>query len=84
MVKDRIIELDNGINYYILEEISYNNKKYILAALCNLGEETVDADKYLVLEIKIEDNNLITADIEDDNLANKVIELLVEKVKANI
>ena len=48
MVKDRIIELDNGINYYILEEISYKNKKYILAVVCNLEEETVDTDKFRI------------------------------------
>ena len=69
MVKDKIIELENGINYYILEETSYNDRKYVLAAVCDLEKDDLNTEDFIIMEIKIVDNNLMTANIEDDNLA---------------
>ena len=81
MIKDKIIELTNGVNYYILDEISYNNRKFILAAECDLENDTVNEDKYIVMELKINKNDLYIVNIEDDDLAKIVTKLLIEKVK---
>ena len=81
MVKDKIIELENGTNYYILEEITYNDSKYILAAECNLDTEEVNEDEYIVQEIKLNNADLVTANIEDDTIAQTVTKLLIEKVR---
>lgn len=81
MIKDRIIELENGTNYYILDDIAYMQKKYVLAAECDLENDSVNEDKYIVMELKINNNELFIVNIEDDNLANIVTKLLIEKVK---
>lgn len=81
MIRDKIIELENGINYYILEEITYNNKKYALAVECDLEKEEINENKYIVMELKLENNNLITADIEDDKEAKIISKMLLEKVR---
>ena len=83
MIKDKIIELIGGINYYILEELSYNNKKYILAVECDLEKDELNNEKYLVMEIKLKNNNLITSTIEDNNLAKTVTNMLLEKINNN-
>ena len=83
MIRDKLIELTNGINYYILEELTYNNKKYVLAAECDLEKETVNDDKYLVMEIKLENNDLVTADIEDDNEATIITKMLLDKARSS-
>ncbi|MBQ8681510.1 MAG: DUF1292 domain-containing protein [Bacilli bacterium] len=81
MVKDKIIELENGTNYYILEEITYNDSKYILAVECNLDTEEVNEDEYIVQEIKLNNADLVTANIEDDAISQTVTKLLIEKVR---
>lgn len=82
MVKDKIIELENGINYYVIEEIDHNDKKYVLAAMCDLEKEEVNEEDYIVMEIRIEDDALVTKNIHDDNIARIVTEKLIEKVRA--
>ena len=81
MIRDKIIELESGINYYILEEITYNNEKYALAVECDLEKEEINEDKYIVMELKLENNNLITADIEDDKEAAIISKMLLEKAR---
>lgn len=83
MIKDKIIELNNGINYYILDEISYNNKKYILAAECDLEQDKLKEENYIVAEIKVEGADLVTAHIEDKEVAQTVTKMLIEKVRNN-
>ena len=83
MIKDNIIELNNGINYYVLEEISYNNKKYILAAECELEKDELKEDNYIVAEIKVEGTDLVTTDIEDEELSQIITKMLIEKVRKN-
>lgn len=83
MIKDKIIELNNGINYYILDEISYNNKKYILAAECDLEQDKLNEENYVVAEIKVEGTDLVTADIEDEEISQIVTKMLIEKVRKN-
>ena len=80
MIKDRIIELENGTNYYILDDITDMQKKYVLAAECDLKNDSVNEDKYIVMEIKINNNDLFIVNIKDDNIASIVTKLLIEKV----
>lgn len=81
MIKDRIIELENGINYYILEDINYNEKKYVLAAECDLENDDVKDEKYIVLEVNVNNNDLLISNIKDDDVAIIVTKLLLEKAR---
>ena len=82
MIRDKIIELENGVNYYILEELTYNNKKYALAVECDLEKEEMNDDKYIVMEIKLDNNNLTTAYIEDDKEAAIISKMLLDKARS--
>ena len=81
MIKDRIIELENGTNYYVLEDITYMEKKYVMAAECDLEKDSVNEDKYIIMEISIKNNELYINNIEDDELAKKVTKLLLKKAR---
>ena len=83
MIKDKIIELTNGVNYYILDEISYSNRQFILAAECDLENDKLEEENYIVAEIKIEGTELITTIIEDEELAKTITKMLIEKVRKN-
>ena len=81
MVKDKVIQMDNGKNYYVLEEIEYNGKKYILTLECDLNMDTVDSDNYLIMELGMLDGELSISTIKDDNVAKVVMAMLLNKVK---
>ena len=81
MIKDKVIEMDNGKEYYILEEVSYNGKKYLLSAECNLEKDEINEEDYLVMEMEIANDELKINTIEDNQLANIVTNMLINKVR---
>ena len=83
MVKDRILDLDNGTSYYILEEVVYNDKKYVMACVCDTKSNYVNEDDYIVMELKINNDDLVIENIKDLELAKVVTKLLIEKVRSN-
>lgn len=83
-MKNMILKLKNEKDYYILEEISHNNKKYVLATECNLEKDEINEEELVVMEVKFIDDNLIVDEIHDDNVADEVIILFKEKFRNNL
>lgn len=83
MVKDKIIQMDNGKSYYVLDETSYNEKKYLIAIECDLEKDDANEEDYLVMELAIENNELAIKRITDDNIAKTVTKMLLEKIINN-
>lgn len=81
MIKDKIIEMDNGKNYYILEEVSYNGKKYLLSAECYLEKDEINEEDYIVMEMVVENEELKINQIKDNELSNIVTNMLINKVR---
>ena len=82
-MKDKILKLKNGKDYYVLEELAHNNKKYALATECNLEKEEINEEELVVMEVKVIDDNLIIDEIYDDNIVEEVIILFKEKIQNN-
>lgn len=80
-MKDKIIKINSGVEYYIIEELNYEEQKYILATECNLKEDEIDEEKLVLFKINIKDNDLIAENIEDQVLAEKVTEKIIEKMR---
>ena len=81
-MKGKIIELKDDSEYIVLEEIVYNDKKYIMASECNTKtEEIIEEDTMIVMEIELDREDLSVADIYDDDLAETVSKLLLEKMQ---
>ena len=77
MVKDKIIKMDNGKEYYVLDDIEYNNKKYILSLECDLEKDTVNVDDYLVMELEMANGELAVKRVLDDDVAKIVSAMLL-------
>lgn len=80
-MKDKIIKINSGVEYYIIEELNYEEQKYILATECNLKKDEIDEEKLVLFKINIKDNDLIVENIEDQVLAEKVTEKIIEKIR---
>ena len=78
-MKDAILKLANNKSYYILEELDYNNKKYAFASECNLEKETLNEDEFVVMEVKLINDELVVDEIYDDKVAEEVTLLFKKK-----
>lgn len=81
MIKDKVIEMENGKSYYILDSIDYDNKMYALALECDLDKDEINEEDCFAMEIVIEDNDLSVKQILDDNVAQIVVGMLLNKIK---
>lgn len=79
MLKGKIIELDVGVSYAIIEEIEYQNRLFILAAICDIKKGTIDEENLIIKEIKYIDGNITTKNIEDDEFAKIIMKKLLDK-----
>lgn len=78
-MKDKIIELKTGVQYYILKELEYKSKKYAYAMQCDLKNDTLDEENPVVMELINENDNIVVKEIEDDNIALEVIKEFQKK-----
>lgn len=82
-MKDIIFKLRNGKDYYILEEIFYNNKKYALATEYYSERNEINEEQFVIMEVKIINDELIVDEIYDDNIAEEVATLFKNKIQKN-
>ena len=82
-MKDKVIEIGNQDNIYVIEELDYQNKKYILGAKCDLEKDEVQKDELVLMEVSFKDGELVVKDVEDE-MAVTVTELIQQKMRANI
>ena len=78
-MKDTILKLANNKSYYILEELDYNNKKYAFASECDLGKETLNENEFVIMEVKLINDELVVDEIYDDKVAEEVTLLFKKK-----
>ena len=82
-MKDKVIEIGNQDNIYVIEELDYQNKKYILGAKCDLEKDELQKDELVLMEVSFKDGELVVKDV-DDEMAVTVTELIQQKMRANI
>ena len=82
-MKDKVISLNSGEEYYILEELEYNDRKFGLGLKCDLEHDTANEDELELFEISMNDGDLIILDVIDDNLATEVTDKILEKKRKN-
>lgn len=80
MVKDNVITMENGQSYYIIEDVEYKGKKYVLSVECNLDLDIVNEDDYLIMELQLIDNDLVIKNVNDIEIAKIVSNMLLSKV----
>ena len=78
-MKDSLIDLKNGSSFYILENMTYNNKDYALAVM--IDNKNAIKMNVVVLEYYFENGQIMVKEIEDDNIAKEVTILLQKKMQ---
>ena len=82
-MKDKMIKLNNGNAYYILESIQSNSGYYVLGASCNMENDNIDTDNLLVCEVTLINNEVSTKEITDKNLVKNITARLSQKYRRN-
>lgn len=80
-MKNLILKLKNGKDYYIIEEILHNNKKYALATEYNSEKNIINEEELVIMEVKVIDKDLIVDEIHDDKIAEEVSIAFTEKLQ---
>ena len=81
-MKDKVITVNPMGDFYVMEEIDYQDKKYVL---CHTLEEEPKSETEVELalfEVKIKDDDLIIDNVDDDT-AKIVTALIMEKIQEN-
>ena len=77
MFKDKIVSLDNGVEYYIINELIRNNRVFVLGAQVDTKNDTIDKDNLLIKEVVVENGSAkyITIDnpIELESISKELI-----------
>ena len=81
-MKDKVITVNPMGDFYIMDEVDYQDKKYILCH--SLEEESKDErDVELSLfEVTIKDNDLTLNNVEDE-IAQIVTNMIMQKISNN-
>lgn len=75
---DKVITLDNGLEYYVLDEMSYEGKNYLMGLQVDNEKEGI-TNNYIIVEGKKDINGNITlVDIDNVQVLETVGNLFTE------
>lgn len=81
MLKDKVMQMENGKSYYILDSVEYDGKLYALALECDLDKDEVNEEDYFAMEVAMDGDDLSIKHILDDNVAQIVVSMLLTKIR---
>lgn len=81
-MKGKIITVDHVGDFYIIEDIDYENKKYALAIRCDIEQNNPHNLQLNLFSINIENNDLVLNNVEDET-AKIVTNMIMEKINPN-
>ena len=80
-MKDQLMRIKNGLEYMVIEELSYEGKDYFMAVQVDEASETITKN-YLFAEVVTDINGKkIIKDIEDNALFDKITAMFLDKIK---
>ena len=82
-MKETIITLNDQQEYYVLEEINQYQKKYLLLAKYHKEIQEIENNNFIIGKLKMENNNLIIDNIQNQEEAELITQLFLNKMKMN-
>mgnify|MGYP005889186645 FL=1 len=77
---DKVIKLDNNLEYYVLDEMSYDEKNYLIGLQVDNEKEGI-TNNYIIVESRKDLNGSTTlVDIDNPELLEKVGNLFIERL----
>lgn len=75
---DKVIKLDNNLEYYVLDEMTYEGKNYLMGLQVDNEKEGI-TNNYIIVENRKDLNGSVTLiDIDSPELLEKVGNLFIE------
>jgi len=77
---DKVIKLDNNLEYYVLDEMTYEEKNYLIGLQVDNEREGI-TNNYIIVESRKDLNGSTTLlDIDNPELLEKVGNLFIERL----
>lgn len=77
---DKVIKLDNNLEYYVLDEMAYEEKNYLIGLQVDNEKEGI-TNNYIIVESRKDLNGSTTlVDIDNPKLLEKVGNLFIERL----
>lgn len=77
---DKVIKLDNNLEYYVLDEMAYDKKNYLIGLQVDNEKEGI-TNNYIIVESRKDLNGSTTlVDIDNPELLEKVGNLFIERL----
>lgn len=77
---DKVIKLDNNLEYYVLDEMTYEEKNYLMGLQVDNEKEGI-TNNYIIVESHKDLNGSTTLlDIDNPELLEKVGNLFIERL----
>lgn len=77
---DKVIKLDNNLEYYVLDEMTYEEKNYLMGLQVDNEKEGI-TNNYIIVESRKDLNGTTTlVDIDNPELLEKVGNLFIERL----
>lgn len=79
-MKEKLINLENGQSVCVLDELNYNEKKYILTVECNTVTNEI-LNRYKIYELALTDNSLTLNTINNKDVLSSVTKMFLDNIK---
>lgn len=77
---DKVIKLENNLEYYVLDEMTYEEKNYLMGLQVDNEKEGI-TNNYIIVESRKDLNGNVTlVDIDNPELLEKVGNLFIERL----
>lgn len=77
---DKVIKLDNNLEYYVLDEMAYEEKNYLIGLQVDNKKEGI-TNNYIIVESRKDLNGNVTlVDIDNPELLEEVGNLFIERL----
>jgi hypothetical protein len=80
-MKDQLMRLKNGLEYMVIEELSYEGKDYFMAVQVDEASETITKNCLFAEVVTDINGKKIIKDIEDNALFDKITAMFLDKIK---
>lgn len=81
-MKGKVITVNPVGDFYVMEELDYKNKKYVLCHSLEEEQKNKTEVELALFEVLIKDDELVIENVNDE-IAKTVTSLIMEKIQQN-
>ena len=79
-MKDKLVSLENGQSVCILDELNYNEKKYVLTVECDTERNEI-LNRYKIYELSLNEDSLTLDAVNNKDILSYVTKRFLENIK---